>query len=164
MVGGQKHAAAIKLAPKEAVPAMYWYASNLGKWASTKGFTTVLKYKDDIKATMDHVKALDDTYFYAGPFRYFGAFEARTAGIAGGSLEKSKENFQKAVTMAPNYLGTKVLWAEFLCTKQQDKEMYKKLLDEVLAADAAVDPEILAENKLEQEKAKKLLAKIDDNF
>lgn len=164
MAGGQKHSEAIKLAPKEAVPAMYWYASNLGKWASTKGFTTVLKYKDDIKATMDHVKALDEAYFYGGPYRYFGAFEARTSGIAGGSLEKSKENFQKAVTMAPNYLGTKVLWAEFLCTKQQDRDMYKKLLEEVIAADASVDPEIVAENKIEQEKAKKLLAKIDDNF
>lgn len=172
--GGATHAEAIKKAPKEAVPAMYWYASNLGKWAASKGFATRLKYKDDIKATMDLVKAYDETYFHAGPWRYFGAFEALTAGIAGGDLNKSKENFQKASTMAPAYLGTKVLWAELLCTKQQGdadgdgqndgKVQFKKLLDEVIAADPNADPTIAAENTIEQQKAKKLLAKIDDLF
>jgi predicted anti-sigma-YlaC factor YlaD len=164
MAGGAKHADAIKKAPKEAVPAMYWYASNLGKWAASKGFATRLRYKDDIKATMDHVMALEPEFFYGAPWRYFGAFEAVTAGIAGGDLGKSKTNFEKSIAIAPNYLGTKVLWAELLCTKTQDKATYKKLLDEVIAADAAVDPEIAPENRLEQEKAKKLLAAIDDNF
>lgn len=162
--GGAKHKDAILKAPKEAVPAMYWWATNLGKWAASKGFATRLKYKDDIKATMDHVKSLDENYFYAAPWRYFGAFEALTAGLAGGDLKKSGENFAKAVELAPNYLGTKVLWAEYLTTKTQDKATYEKLLKEVLAADPAVDPEIEAENRIEQKKAQKLLAKIDDNF
>ncbi len=170
MASGKRHAEAIKLAPKDAVPAMYWYSSNLGKWAVSKGFTTVLKYKDDIKATMEHVKALDPEYFYAGPWRYFGAYEARTAGIAGGDLGRSKDDFQKAVQLAPNYLGTKVLWAEYLCVKHQKADdpdgrvQFKKLLEEVIAADANVDPAIAAENAIEQQKAKKLLAKMADLF
>lgn len=164
MTEGKKHADAITLAPKEAVPAMYWYATNLGKWASSKGFATRLRYKDDIKATMLHVKALDEGYFYAAPWRYFGSFEAVTAGLAGGSLEKSEENFKKAVELAPNYLGSKVLWADYLCTKKQDKATYRKLLEEVLAADASVDPAIEPENKIEQAKAKKLLAEIEEKF
>jgi TRAP transporter T-component len=164
MADGKKHPEAIVLAKKDAVPAMYWYATNLGKWAATKGFATRLRYKDDIKATMTHVKSLDEMYFHAAPWRYFGSFEAVTAGLAGGSLEKSEENFKKAVELAPNYLGTKVLWAEFLCTKKNDKATYKKLLDEVVAANASVDPEIEPENKLEQEKAKKMLATIDERF
>ncbi len=164
MTEGKKHAEAITLAPKEAVPGMYWYATNLGKWAASKGFTTRLKYKDDIKATMLHVKALDENYFHAAPWRYFGSFEAVTAGIAGGSLEKSEENFKKAVELAPNYLGTKVLWADYLCTKKQDKETFKRLLDEVIAADPTVEAEIEAENRLEQKKAQKLLKDIEDKF
>lgn len=164
MAQGKKHAEAIVLAPKEAVPAMYWYASNLGKWANAKGFATRLKYKDDIKATMLHVKQFDDTYFFAGPWRYFGAFEAVTAGLAGGDLKKSEENFKKATEMAPNYLATRVLWAETLCTKQQNREQFKKLLDEVIAADPKLEADAVAENMLEQAKAKKLLARIDDEF
>ncbi|MDP2343351.1 MAG: TRAP transporter TatT component family protein [Deltaproteobacteria bacterium] len=171
---GTKHTEAIKLASKDALAPMYWYAANLGKWAASKGFATRLKYKDDLKATMDHVKALDETFFYAAPWRYFGGYEAATAGIAGGSLEKSKENFEKAITLAPNYFGTKVLYADFLCPKLQKdedgdgtpdgKKLFEKLLNEVIAADPTVDPAIEAENRLEQKKAKKLLAKVDELF
>lgn len=164
MSDGKKHSDAITLAPKEAVPAMYWYATNLGKWAAGKGFATRLRYKDDIKATMLHVKALDENYFFAAPWRYFGSFEAVTAGLAGGSLEKSEENFKKSVALAPNYLGTKVLWADYLCTKKQDKATFKKLLEEVVVADAKVEPSIEPENRIEQLKAKKLLAEIDERF
>ncbi|MBM4280363.1 MAG: hypothetical protein FJ137_06240 [Deltaproteobacteria bacterium] len=171
---GKSHAEAIKLAPKEAVPAMYWYASNLGKWAASKGFATRLKYKDDLKATMEQVKALDESFFYAAAWRYFGGFQAATAGIAGGSLDLSKEYFEKSIALAPNYLGTRVLYADYLCPKlQQDadgdgqpdgKKKFKELLDGVIAADPTVDLEIEPENRLEQAKAKKLLAKIDELF
>lgn len=172
--GGAKHVDAIKLAGADAVSPMYWYSANLGKWAASKGFATRLKYKDDLKATMDQVKALDETFFYAASWRYFGGYEAATAGIAGGSLDKSKENFEKAIQLAPNYLGTKVLYADFLCPKLQKdedgdgtadgKKLFQRLLDEVIAADPAIDPAIEAENRIEQKKAKKLLAKIDELF
>lgn len=164
MTAGRKHAEAITLAPKESVPAMYWYATSLGKWAASKGFATRLRYKDDIKATMLRVKALDENFFYAAPWRSFGTFEAVTAGLAGGSLQKSEENFKKAVELAPQYLGTKVLWADYLCTRQQDKVTFRKLLDEVIAADPKIDPAIEPENRLEQAKAKKLLAEIEEKF
>jgi len=162
--GGEKVEAAVLKAPPEAVPSLYWQATNLGKWAASKGFATRLKYKDDIKATMLHVKSLDDMYFFAGPWRYFGGFEAATAGLAGGDLNKSKENFEMAIQRAPNYLGTKVLYADMYATKANDKDLYKRLLEEVLAADPKAEPEAEPENVREQEKAKGLLAKIDDVF
>ncbi len=168
-VAGKPHPEAIRLAPKEAVPAMYWYATNLGKWAASKGLVTRLKYKDDLFATMTHVKSLDDQYFYGAAWRYFGAYEAVASGIAGGDLGRSKSNFERAIEIAPNYLGTKVLQADLYFTKMvkdevEGKAKFKKLLEEVLAADANADPDIAPENTLEQQKAKKLLAKIDDLF
>lgn len=162
--GGARIKDVAKLAPKEAVPALYWYATNLGKWAGTQGFATVLKYKDDAKAAVEQVKALDETFFYGAPYRYFGTFEARTAGMAGGDLGRSKTNFEKALAIAPNYLATKVLWAENLSTKTRNKEEYKKLLQEVVGANPAADPAIEPENRLEQKKAQKLLAKVDESF
>lgn len=164
MVEGKKHAESITLAPKEAVPAMYWYATNLGKWAATKGFTTRLKYKDDVKATIEHVKSLDAGYFYSAPWRYLASYEAQTAGLAGGSLDKSEEFFKRAVELAPSYLGTKVLWADYLTTKRRDRDTFEKLLKEVIAADPKIEPAIEAENLIEIEKAKKLLAAVDDKF
>ena len=164
MAEGKTHAESIVKAPKESIPAMYWYASALGKWAASKGFATRLRYKDDIKATIDHIKSMDEMFFYAAPWRFLGGYEAQTAGLAGGSLDKSEENFKKAVQLAPNYLGTKVLWADYLCVKRQDKATFEKLLKDVVAASATAEPEIEAENLLEQEKAKKLLSQIDEKF
>lgn len=158
---GEKVPDALKKAPAEAAPAFYWWATNLGKWAAGKGLMTLLKYKDDVKATIDHVAATDEGFFYGAAHRYLGAYHAKAPG---GSLEASETHFKKAVEMAPDYLGTKVLWADYLCTKQRDRATYKRLLEEVLAADANSNPDIAAENAVEQKKAQKLLADIDDLF
>lgn len=164
MAEGKSHADAVGLVGKDAVPALYWYASNLGKWAATKGFATRRRTKDDLQATMERVKELDEAYFYAAPWRFFGGLEAASAGLAGGSLEKSEQDFKKALELAPDYLGTRVLWAEFLCTKANDRAAYEKLLREVLAADPAADPAIEPENRREQKKAERLLAEIAEKF
>jgi hypothetical protein len=174
-LGGAKHGDAIKKATKEAVPAMHWWAANLGKWAASKGIATRLRYKDDIRATIDHEVTLDEGYFYGAPYRLLGGFEAVSAGIAGGSLEKSEDYFEKGASLAPTYLGTRVLQAELLCTRQQKdanndgvpdgKANFKKLLDAVIAADAnTLDADLIPENTLEQKKAKQLLGQIDDLF
>ncbi len=48
--------------------------------------------------------------------------------------------------------------------KRQDKATFEKLLKDVVAANPAAEPDIEAENTLEQEKAKKLLSQIDEKF
>ena len=161
---GVKHTEALQKATKEAVPSLYWHATNLSKWAASKGFATKLRYKDDVKATQMHVKSLDDSFFYYAPYRYFGAFEAATAGLLGGDLNKSTENFKQAAELAPNYLDTKVMWAEYQCKKAVDKETYVKLLNEVLAADPTIVPELEPENRIAQTKAKQMLANVDEYF
>ena len=85
-------------------------------------------------------------------------------GFAGGDLEKSQIHYDVSLEKAPYYLGTKVLMAENLSVKQDDEEKFKKLLEEVLAADPNVNPEIAPEMKIEQEKAKELLDNIDEYF
>lgn len=161
---GDKVMDAVAAVGKESVPALYWYSSNLGKWARAKGFATTLGNKDTIKALMDRCLSLDPTYFYGGPNRYFGAFYAVAPSFAGGDLGKSEEHFKKSLELAPNYLATKVLMAENLAVKKQDRELFKKLLDEVLAAPDDVIPEITPESRIEKAKAAELLAQIDEKF
>jgi hypothetical protein len=60
--------------PKEAVPGVYWWATNLGKWANAQGFITLLANKDKVFAMMDFCQKHDEDYFYGGPHRYFGAY------------------------------------------------------------------------------------------
>lgn len=148
----------------EGVPALYWYATNLGKWAKAKGFTTTLAQKDTIKTVMERCLELDPTFFYAGPPRYFGAYYAVAPSFAGGDLNKSEAFFKQSVELEPNVLATKVLWAENLAVKRQDKELFRALLEEVLAASDDIHPDLIPETRIEKVKAQELLAEIDAKF
>jgi len=161
---GAKFQDAVAVVSKVGVPAMYWYASSLGKWAKRKGFAVLLGQKDNVKATMDLCLELDPDYFYAGPDRYFGAYYAVAPAFAGGDLEKSKVHFAKSLEMQPDYLGTKVLWAQELAVKEQDEETFERLLNEVLSAPEDGIPELVPEARVEKEKAKELLAKKNELF
>jgi tetratricopeptide (TPR) repeat protein len=164
MRGGSKFVEAVKSVPKAGVPAMYWYASALGKWAKKKGFAVLLGQKDNVKATMDRCLELEPEFYYGGPHRYFGAFYAIAPSFAGGDLEKSKVHFKKSLEIEPDYIGTKVLWAQELAVKQQDEETFDKLLAEVLAVPDDAIPEVRPEIMVEKTKAKELMAEKDDLF
>jgi len=150
-------------ADPKAIPALYWYSTNLGKWALLEGIATILARKDDIKATMDWVIQHNPEYFFGAPYRYFGVYHTKVP-IGGGDPPKSKESFERSIKIAPNYLATKVLMAESYAVLAGDRELFDKLLNEVVAADPNAVPEIAPENQLEQQKARAMLAKADDLF
>ena len=161
---GEKDYEALSVAKKEDVPGIYWAYGNLGKWSVKQGFTTVLKNKSKLKAFIDRVTVLDEKYFHAGGHRGLGAFYAKAPGFAGGDLDKAEKHFKRSLEIAPNYYGTKVLMARYYAVKRQDKKLFKKLLDEVIAGDAAVLPDVIPIQKIEQRKARELLAKAEDLF
>ena len=155
---------AVEVLDAGAVPALYWRSSALGKWASAKGFATLLSHKDEIKAIMQHCLDAAPTFFYQGPDRYFGVFYARAPGFAGGDPVKSQKHFEASLKAHPDYLGTRVLMAQDLAVKIQNREMFETQLKYVLEADVNVIPEIAAENGVEQKKAKALLAQAEEFF
>ncbi len=144
------------------VEALYWYATNMGKWGGLKGFSTILYYKDRIFKVMEHVLKLNERFFFGAPHRYFGAYYATVPKFAGGDLAKSEKHFKRSLKIEKNYLATKVLWAERLSPKLKNKEQFKTLLGEVLAADPNVLKGAEPENIIEQRKAKRLMSRIDD--
>lgn len=164
MKDGKKFPEAVKLVGKDGVPAMYWYASSLGKWAKKKGFAVLLGQKDNVKATMDRCLELDPTFYYGGPHRYFGAYYAIAPAFAGGDLEKSKVHFKKSLEIAPDFVGTKVLWAAELATKTQDEATFDTLIAEIEASKADAIPEVAPELQVELQKGAELKANRDDLF
>ena len=161
---GEKPEDAVSSIPKEGQPAMYWYSVCLGKWANEQGIAALLKYKTRIYKIMERVLAIDPTYFYGAPHRYFGVYFAKAPGFAGGDMGKSKTHFEKSIELAPDYLATKVLYAEFWAAKEDEEDLFYKLLDEVIAGDASKIPEVAPEQSFEIEKAKRLKAEGEDIF
>jgi tetratricopeptide (TPR) repeat protein len=162
--GDEDEASATRATTKDDVPCMYWMATSLGKWAKANGIAKSLKHLPTVKAFIGKVSELDPAYFHAASDRYWGAYYSVVPSSAGQDLDKSKAHFDKSIAAAPNYFGTKVLMAENLAVKKQDAAMFDKLLDEVIAGDPNVVPEIAPENTVEQAKAKALKAKKSDFF
>ncbi len=161
---GDKPADAVFALQKDDQMAIYWTASNLGKWARGQGFSTIVKYKGYIAKMMTHVLALDETAYYGGPPRYWGAFYSVAPSFAGGDMTKSKEMYEKAKAMYPEYFATYVLYADTYAVKAQDKALFKELLEYVINTPADVLPEMLPEQNVEKKKAQDLLNRIDELF
>lgn len=163
----KKEDEAVKTITKENIDALYWLAANQARWAKFASFAKKLSVKARVRYLWDRVHELDPNYFYGGSNRFFGGYFALVPTITGeNDPVKSKEYFDKAIAAAPQYLETKVLFAEAYCThgKVKDRELFKKVLKEVLEFDISKYPDLIAENKLAKEKAKKLLAQEAELF
>lgn len=181
-MAGTKIEDAVKVIGRNGVPLVYWYATNLGKWAKAKGFTTVLENKDKIFKLVSRVYEVGPDYFYGAADRYFGAFYAIAPKFAGGDVMKSFEHFQASLKAAPNYLGTYILIAELYTPledsaagKGADPAAFDTNLNLVINAQPCpaggapsmapcILPELAAEAAIEQRKAKDLMARKDEFF
>ena len=148
---------------EEAVTSMYWYATNLGKWALAKGILVAIGNKDDIFAMMTQVETLDPDFFHGATGRYFGAYYTKIP-FPGGDPELSRANFDKSIDQAPNYLATRVLLADYLATKIDDAKTFEEQLTYVLKTSPDMIPDLAAENAVEQRKAQLLLEDFETYF
>ena len=153
---------AIRVVGRDGIPAMYWYAVNLGKWSRAKGIAALLGNKDRVRGVVSRVLELDETFFYGAPHRYFGAYWSLLP--IGRDLDKSRQHFERSLTIAPAYAGTKVLMAETYAVKKQDRALYVRLLEEVLAQPDDAIAELAPEIRIEKDKARELQTKVDELF
>lgn len=148
---------AVALLERDAVPLMYWYATNLGKWGKAQEITVVLRYKDRLFNMMSRVMELDPKYFYGAPDRYFGTYYAVAPTFAGGDLDKSKSHFDASIAIEPAYIATYVLIAENYAPKKKDAAMFDKMIETVRNAPIDGIPGLEAEAAVEKRKAELLV-------
>jgi hypothetical protein len=139
------------------VPALYWYAANLGKWTQRQGLNTILKYKAHIKKMIDRVEELSPDYLYGAVQRYNGVYYALLPGYTEEDLKKSRTYFEEAIKKHPDYFANRVYFAEFYAKKMDEKKIYNQQLQIVIHGNALKHKEVYPEQILEQARAKKLL-------
>ena len=145
---------AIRKAPIETIPALYWWAANFGRYLTTKPVLTRIESREIIETAMHRIATLDEDYYYGGPTRFFGTFYSRLPGVP---LDRAKNNFDQSLVDSPNYLGTRVLRARYYYTKLGNRDLFEEDLNYVINADPSALPDAMPENLYEQEKAKELL-------
>ncbi|MCC6621005.1 MAG: hypothetical protein IT385_07105 [Deltaproteobacteria bacterium] len=156
----QPFSTALEQLDREAVPGMYWYAASLSRYALMTSLVEVLNQADRIKAMMDLIKRLQPDYWYYAVDRYLGAYYTKIP-FPSGDLELSRKHFETSLGGAPSYQATKVIFAEMNAARANDRALFQRLLEEVVAFDLTTAPEIQPENEAEQGKAKHYLKEID---
>jgi tetratricopeptide (TPR) repeat protein len=164
VAAGEKDYECLDALGKEDIPSAYWVYANLGRWCNLQGFTTILKNKNKLKAIADWATYTDENYFFGAGHRSLGIFYAKAPSFAGGDMDKAKTHFEKSLKIAPKWIGTKHLMAEFYAYKKQDKELFVQLLTDAINTDVNSIPGYEFEMSVDQKTAKALLLKADDMF
>ncbi|HAD82191.1 MAG: hypothetical protein A2509_00715 [Candidatus Edwardsbacteria bacterium RIFOXYD12_FULL_50_11] len=147
---------AVSVLGREYAGGVFWTATCIGKWGKMKGIFKTVKSSKQARKMVEHLYALDKTYYYGGPARWLGAYFALAPGMFGGDMKRSKQMYDEAMQMAPDYFATSVLMAENYASKIKDRQLYDRLLDKVLSSPAGIIPEIVPEQTVEHKKAQKL--------
>ncbi|MFB6264188.1 MAG: TRAP transporter TatT component family protein [Bradymonadaceae bacterium] len=144
-----------------AVPALYWYATNLAKWGKLSGTATIMKHLDAIKAAMRFVCDRKPGYFYGGCHRYFGAYWVSLP--LGKKPGRSRRHFESAIELAPDFLQNRVQMAKYYADYRGDRDLYVQLLEKVVDARPGVEA-IAPENEIARSSASYLLQRVDRRF
>lgn len=157
---------ALKKMDKDAAPGLFWLAN---AWSGT-----IRLQLDNMKkilelprpaAIMERVIELDETYYHGGAHVFFGGMYSMKAKSMGGDPDKAKQHFERAWEIGKGkVLLAKFFKARFYAVAIQNREMFTKLLREIIAAppELSVDNRLL--NELMKAKARIWLKRADDLF
>jgi hypothetical protein len=139
-------------------PALALYAEALLHWAIRSSMSTLLVTRPWIEAAARRALALDRGVAWAGPDRVLGLLDCALP-ASGQNLRDALERFEAAVAAAPSYLPNRLDYAERYALRTRDAALWRRLLAEVTAADAAALPDAEPENREAQATARTLLAR-----
>ncbi|MFH0798990.1 MAG: TRAP transporter TatT component family protein [Pseudomonadota bacterium] len=144
---------------KGCAPALFWTAFN---WASSLNL-----HLDDPSAIVDlpRIQAIVDRLIELKPEFYFGSGHALKGVISamrpkmlGGDPALADREFKEAMRIAPAYLMTQVLYAQYYTRQAQDVALFRETLKGVSESDASALPAGRLANELAKRRAKLLLA------
>jgi hypothetical protein len=141
------------------LPTLYAYGTAWAGWIQLQRTDwSSLADLPRVKAVMERVIDLDDSYDQGMPHVYLGVIDAQIPAALGGHPDEGRAQFEHAIELSGGHnLIAKVEYARSYARLVFDRELHDRLLNEVLAADP-VAPGMTLGNVLAQEQARKLLA------
>lgn len=151
---------------KADVAPLFWGGYGWAAWVRLQeGSPVALAALPRIEPIMQRVVELDEAFHYGGAHLFLGVLYGSKPALYGGNPSASRSHFEKALMLAHRkFLPTQVAYAETYARQVFDRELFKNLLEEVLASSLDEAPALKASNSLAKVKAKQLLARIDDLF
>lgn len=157
-------AAAQRFRKRSQVPLLYWSAASLGAAISAGGVghpELVIDWPI-VRALVERALALDETWNRGALHELMITVESQGE-ILGGSEARARSQFDHAVRIQQGLSpGPYVALAMGIAKAKQDHDEFEKLLNQALAIDPDKDPANRLPTLLTQQRARVLLAHIDD--
>lgn len=150
---------------KEDVGPLFWAGMSWGA-AINMGLDQpdLLADMGTAKALVERSAALDDMFFNGGAYVFLGGFEAAMPKALGGDPEKGGKIFEKGLerTKRRNHM-LHVNYARIYAVSAQNKELYVKLLNEVIES-GDLGNDVRLNNKIARIRAVRYLSQVNDLF
>ena len=145
---------------------LFWGAYGWSTWIKyQQGASAAIIEVPSIVKIMERVIEIDETVYYGGAHIFLGVFHSIKPAAYGGKPELSRHHFEKALTITDHrFLPIQVAYAETYGKMLFDRELYEKLLREVLAFELSSAPDFTLANLVAKKQARRLLEGIDDYF
>lgn len=146
---------------RNAVPALFWTASCLAKWADmNRNKPRSIAQLPRAAVLMQRVLDLDGNYYYGGAHLFFGVYYGSRPPMFGGNYKRAANEFAKArAATHGKLLMVDVLEAQFLDRQRLDQRDFHRRLTAVLNAPDDLFPAMALSNRLAKERAHYLLKK-----
>jgi predicted anti-sigma-YlaC factor YlaD len=150
---------------RDEVPLLYWTATAwAGAMALAKSDSSLSADQELAAALVTRAIALDEAYALGALHDFFIVYEGGRA-AAGGSLDRAREHFRRAVELAQGRRAWPYLFlAESVSVAAQDRKEFEDLARKALAIDLDKDPQERLSNVLAQRRARWLLTRTDQLF
>lgn len=158
--------AALQGLDREQLSGLFWTGQCWGAWLmfNLTDMEALVAFPK-VEAAMRQVLEWDETYYHAGPHLFFGGFYGARSPMLGGRPEQARQHFERALELTERkYLIIQVMYAKTLAVQTQDKELFTKLLNEVVEAPEGAPPDQRLANEVARLKAKQLLEDVDVLF
>ena len=121
------------LLSKTCAPCHFWTAINMALYGQERGAFKTFFSLGEIEDHLQKSLAIDPTYAYGGAFRVLGAITQELPSVLGGSSDKARQYFEKAIQHAPdepmNYLMLAKLLKETEAKREEILAIIQKALD-----------------------------------
>jgi predicted anti-sigma-YlaC factor YlaD len=144
---------------------LYWTAN---AWGAAMSIA-----KDDSELTADQhlaealarrALALDETYDHGSIHDFFISYEGARRSV-GGSVEQARHHLERALALSEGQRAWPLVnFAETVSVGLQEREEFNQLLEQALAVDVDVVPDLRLTNLIAQKRARWLLGRVDDLF
>lgn len=148
------------------VAALFWGGYGWALWLQYQsGSPASLTALAKVEKIMERVLQLDEGYYHGAAHLFLGSYYGSRSAMLGGNPVESRAHFERALAIGDHqFLPAQVAFAETYARTVFDRDLFEKLLREVLDFPLASRPDFALANQVAKKRAGQLLAEVDRYF